>query len=475
MSVNESYRMKGKEQKIGDTAPTCPGDDRPEAESSTGGQTYLWMTEKSGTNAYQTGQGMLEQILSPLNLNTAYKHVVANKGSGGVDKMEVESLKEYLIANKEELLESLMQGRYRPNPVRRVEIPKENGKKRQLGIPTVVDRMVQQSIMQVLSPVYEKQFSDSSYGFRPGRSAHQALKRCQEHITEGYVYAVDLDLEKFFDTVNQSKLIEVLSRTVKDGRVVSLVHKYLLAGVVVRNKYEETREGVPQGGPLSPLLSNIMLNELDKELEKRGHRFVRYADDMVILCRSIRSAERVLTGITGFIERKLFLKVNKEKTVVAHITKIKFLGYSFYINKGEGRLGLHEKSASRMRERIKALTSRSNGWGNERRKEALKRYIIGWVNYFKLADMKRTLTEVDKWYRRRLRMVIWKQWKRIRSRFRNLIRLGVEKHKAWEFANTRKGYWRTACSPILGTTITNARLHKAGYIFFSDYYQMVRV
>jgi group II intron reverse transcriptase/maturase len=466
--------MKGEEQKNGEPAPTCPGEDRPEAEGITGGQTYLWMTEKSGTEAYQTGQGMLEQILSPANLNGAYKQVVSNKGSGGVDKMGVESLKDYLIANKEELLDSLLQGRYRPNPVRRVEIPKENGKKRQLGIPTVVDRMVQQSIMQVLSPVYEKQFSDSSYGFRPGRSAHQALRKCQEYITEGYVYAVDLDLEKFFDTVNQSKLIEVLSRTVKDGRVVSLVHKYLRAGVVVRNKYEETKEGVPQGGPLSPLLSNIMLNELDKELEKRGHRFVRYADDMVILCKSIRSAERTLTGIRGFIEKKLFLKVNMEKTVVAHISKIKFLGYSFYINKGEGRLGLHKKSATRMRERIKALTSRSNGWGDERRKEALKRYIIGWVNYFKLADMKKLLERVDMWYRRRLRMVIWKQWKRVRTRLRNLIKLGVKKHKAWEFANTRKGYWHTAKSPILQTSITNARLNQAGYIFLLDYYRLVK-
>ena len=390
---------------------------------------------------------------------------------GGVDQ-----LKDYLIANNEELLESLLQGRYRPNPVRRVEIPKEKGDKRMLGIPTVVDRMVQQSIMQVFSPVYEKRFSYSSYGFRPGRSAHQALKKYQEYITEGFIYAVDLDLEKFFDTVNQSKLIEVLSRTVKDGRVVSLIHKYLRAGVVVRNKYEETNEGVPQGGPLSPLLSNIMLNELDKELEKRGHRFVRYADDMVILCKSIRSAERTLTGIRGFIEKKLFLKVNMEKTLVAHITKIRFLGYSFYIsNKGEGRLGLHEKSASRMRAQIKALTSRSNGWGNERRKEALQRYIIGWVNYFKLADMKKLLERVDMWYRRRLRMVIWKQWKRVRTRFRNFIKLGVNRHKAWEFANTRKGYWRMANSYILSTTITNARLNQAGYIFFSDYYRMARV
>lgn len=468
--------MKGKEQKNWGSTPTCPGEDRPEAEGISGGQTYLWMTEKSGTDTYQTGHGMLEQILSPVNLNGAYKQVVSNKGTGGVDKMGVDQLKDYLIANKEELLESLLQGRYRPNPVRRVEIPKDKGNKRMLGIPTVVDRMVQHSIMQVLIPVYEKQFSDSSYGFRPGRSAHQALRKCQEYATEGFVYAVDLDLEKFFDTVNQSKLIEVLSRTVKDGRVVSLIHKYLRAGVVVRNKYEETKEGVPQGGPLSPLLSNIMLHELDKELEKRGHRFVRYADDMVILSKSIRSAERTLTGIRCFIEKKLFLKVNMEKTLVAHITKIKFLGYSFYINnKGEGRLGLHEKSASRMRAQIKALTSRSNGWGNVRRKEALRRYIIGWVNYFKLADMKKLLERVDMWYRRRLRMVIWKQWKRVRTRFRNLIKLGVNRHKAREFANTRKGYWRIAKSHVLSTTITNARLNQAGYIFFSDYYRMVRV
>jgi len=452
---------------------TCLQKDRAEPESYAGGQTYMKITENNFTDADQKGYGLLEQILSPTNLNEAYKKVKSNKGSGGIDKMEVESLKEYLVTNKDSLIASIMGGKYHPNPVRRVEIPKENGKKRMLGIPTVVDRVIQQAIMQVLSPVYEKQFSDSSYGFRPKRSAHQALKRCQDYITEGYIHAVDMDLEKFFDTVNQSKLIEVLSRTVKDGRVVSLIHKYLRAGVVVRNKYEETKEGVPQGGPLSPLLSNIMLNELDKELEKRGHRFVRYADDMVILCKSIRSAERTLAGIIPYIEGKLFLRVNREKTVVAHITKIKFLGYSFYINKGNGRLRVHAKSVSKMKERIKTLTSRSNGWGNERRKELLKQYITGWVNYFKLADMKKLLIETDGWYRRRLRMVIWKQWKRVRTRWRNLIKLGIEKHKAWEYANTRKGYWHIANSQILNTSITNGRLIQAGYVFFTDYYLMV--
>src|SRR5665647_665329 len=454
--------MKGRKQKK--SKDTCLQIDRAEPEVYAGGQTYIRITENNFTNADQPSYGLLEQILSPTNMNQAYKRVKSNKGSGGIDKMDVESLKDYLVSNKEMLIQSIMGGSYRPNPVRRVEIPKENGKMRMLGIPTVVDRVVQQAITQILSPIYEKQFSTSSYGFRPKRSAHQALNKCKDHITDGYKYAVDMDLEKFFDTVNQSKLIEVLSRTVIDGRVISLIHKYLNAGVVVRNKFEETEVGVPQGGPLSPLLSNIMLNELDRELEKRGHRFARYADDMVILCKSKRSAERTLTNIVPYIEEKLFLKVNKEKTVVAYILNIKFLGYSFYENGKGGRLRIHPKSVSKMKDRIKELTSRSNGWGDARRKETLKQYITGWVNYFKLADMKTLLPKVDEWYRRRLRMVIWKQWKRIRTRLRNLIKLGIGKFKAWEYANTRKGYWRTANSPILGISITNDRLKQAGYI-----------
>jgi group II intron reverse transcriptase/maturase len=464
--------MKGRKQKISED--TYQQRDRAELEGNVGGQIYIWITENNITNANQPSNGMLEQILSPSNLNQAYKRVKSNKGSGGVDKMEVESLLNYLVRHKEELIQTIMDGTYRPNPVRRVEIPKENGKMRMLGIPTVVDRVVQQAITQVLSPIYEKQFSPNSYGFRPKRSAHQALNQCKDHITDGYKYAVDMDLEKFFDTVNQSKLIEILSRTIKDGRVISLIHKYLNAGVVVRNKFEPTEVGVPQGGPLSPLLSNIMLNELDKELENRGHRFARYADDMVVLCKSKRSAERTLTNIIPYIEEKLFLKVNREKAVVAYISKIKFLGYSFYAKKKkEGRLRIHSKSITKMKARIKELTSRSNGWGDARRKETLKQYITGWMNYFKLADMKKLLSQVDEWYRRRLRMVIWKQWKRIRTRLRNLIKLGIAKYKAWEFANTRKGYWRIANSPILHTSITNERLKQAGYIFLTDYYRKV--
>ena len=434
----------------------------------------MWIAENNLTSLEQTGYGMLEQILSPANLNAAYKRVVRNKGAGGIDEMQVESLKDYLIEEKDTLIATILGGKYRPNAVRRVQIPKEDGKKRQLGIPTVVDRVIQQAITQVLSPIYEKQFSASSYGFRPKRNAHQALQQCQRYITEGYKYAVDMDLEKFFDTVNQSKLIEVLSRTIKDGRVISLIHRYLQAGVIVANRYEQTTVGVPQGGPLSPLLSNIMLNELDKELDQRGHRFVRYADDMVILCKSKRAATRTMENFVSYIERELFLKVNREKSTVAYITKVKFLGYSFYKSKGEGRLRVHGKSVAKMRSKIRELTSRSNGWGYARRKEALKGFIMGWVNYFKLADMKMLMNETDEWYRRRLRMVFWKQWKRVGTKQANLIKLGVVKSKAWEYANTRKGYWHIANSWVLSTSVTNDRLREAGYTFLTDCYLNAR-
>jgi group II intron reverse transcriptase/maturase len=464
--------MRGRKQKI--SQDSCRQKDRAEPEDYVGVQTFMWITENNLTSLAQTGYGMLEQILSPGNLNAAYKRVKQNKGSGGVDEMEVESLKDYLIKEKDVLIASIVGGIYRPNPVRRVAIPKENGQQRQLGIPTVVDRVLQQAITQVLSPVYEKQFSNHSYGFRPKRNAHQALKQCQQYITEGYTYAVDIDLEKFFDTVNQSKLIEVLSRTVKDGRVISLIHRYLQAGVVVANKFEQTTMGVPQGGPLSPLLSNIMLNELDRELENRGHRFVRYADDLLVLCKSKRSATRTMENLIKYIENQLFLKVNREKSKESHVRAVKFLGHSFYKHKGVGRLRIHSRSVEKMRCRIRELTSRNNGWGNERRKEALKQYITGWVNYFKEADMKKLLVETDEWYRRRLRMVLWKQWKRISTKQRNLMKLGISRPKAWEFANSRKGYWHLANSWILSTSITNTRLKEAGYLFLTDCYLNAR-
>ncbi|PNR98021.1 group II intron reverse transcriptase/maturase [Petrotoga olearia] len=434
------------------------------------------ITENNITDTDSLTGGLLEKILDRDNMNKAFKKVKSNKGACGIDGMGVEELLRYLKENGQQLTQAIQEGKYRPNPVRRVEIPKEEkGKVRRLGIPTVVDRVVQQAITQVLSPIFERQFSDSSFGFRPKRSAHDAIRRCQKHVDEGYKYVVDMDLEKYFDTVNQSKLIEVLSRTIKDGRVISLIHKFLRAGVVIGHKFEGTEVGVPQGGPLSPLLSNIMLNELDKELERRGHRFVRYADDMVILCKSKKSAKRTLENILPYIEGKLFLKVNREKTEVGHISKVKFLGYTFYRHKGQTRVRIHPKAVAKMKTRIKELTARSNGMGNEQRIFNLRKYIIGWINYFKLADMKQLLKDTDEWMRRRIRMIYWKQWKKVKTKYRELKRLGTNESKAWEFANTRKGYWRISNSPILNQSLNNQTLKKLGFLFFSDYYQQVCV
>jgi len=429
--------------------------------------------ETDNTSATESRDGLLEKIVSRDNMNEAFKRVKANKGSHGIDGMKVDELLQYLKGNGGTIKQSILDGTYRPNPVRRVEIPKENGKKRNLGIPTVVDRVIQQAIAQVLTLIYEKQFSENSYGFRPKRSAHDAIRKSQENIEEGYKYVVDMDLEKYFDTVNQSKLAEVLSRTIKDGRVISLIHRYLRAGVVVKRRFEDTEVGVPQGGNLSPILSNIMLNELDKELESRGHRFVRYADDMLIFCKSRRSAERTLENILPFIEKKLFLKVNREKTVVDEARKVKFLGFSFYANKGEIRVRIHPKSVTKMKGKVKELTSRGNGMGNEERAEKLRRYIMGWTNYFKIADMKSLLQTTDEWMRRRIRMVYWKQWKRVKTKFEKLQTLGIHKRKAWEYANTRKGYWRISNSPILTKSLGNNILKGLGFLFFSDYYRQV--
>ncbi|QZT39151.1 group II intron reverse transcriptase/maturase [Halosquirtibacter xylanolyticus] len=353
-------------------------------------------------------------------------------------------------------------------------MPKEPGKTRPLGIPTVVDRVIQQAISQVLSPIYEEQFSNYSFGFRPNKGAHTAIIACSQTITSGYHYAIDMDMERFFDTVNHSKLIEILSRTIKDGRLVSLIHKYLRAGVVVEEQFQETETGVPQGGPLSPLLSNIMLNELDHELTRRGHEFVRYADDIVILCKSKRGATRTMNSTIRFIEDTLFLKVNRDKTEVVRYNQIKFLGYSFYKTKGAVRFRLSKKTQRKVKRSLEGIVARNNSIGYDEIKSKLKSYIQGWVTYYRLADMKSFLKQVDEWLRRRIRMVIWKCWKRVRTKMKNLMKLGVSKNKAYEYANTRKKYWRISKSPILQTTITNKNLEKAGYITLSDYYQKVK-
>ena len=419
---------------------------------------------------FQTGN-LMEQILHKDNLNKAYKKVKSNKGAGGVDGMSVDELLGFLKDNQEQLIQQIKDGKYKPNPVRRVEIPKETkGEVRKLGVPTVVDRVFQQAITQVLSPIYEKQFSENSFGFRPNRGAHDALKQCQTNVNDGYVYVVDMDLEKFFDTVSQSKLIEVLSRTIKDGRVISLIHKYLNAGVISRGMFEKTAVGMPQGGPLSPLLSDIMLNEMDKELTRRGHRFVRYADDCMIFCKSRKSAERTLENIVPYIEGKLFLKVNRTKTSVAHISKVKYLGYSFYRYKGKCRFRVHPKSVEKMKNKIRELTDRSNGWGNEYRALKLTQFIRGWVNYFGKADMKSLLRSNDEWLRHRIRAIYWKQWKKVKTKFKELKKLGVEEEKAWICANMRNGNWYCSGYFVLQTAFSNKKLRELRYPTLTEFY-----
>ena len=450
----------------------CPQKVAAEQRGYAGAPASVRIAETSDIITDLPTDSLLKRIISRDNMNAAYFKVKSNRGAGGVDKMSVDELLPYLREHRLSLLQQIRDGKYKPNPVRRVEIPKEErGKTRKLGIPTVVDRVIQQAIAQILTPIYEPQFSEASFGFRPKRGAHDALKTCQRYADEGYVYVVDMDLEKFFDTVCQSKLIEILSRSIKDGRVISLIHKYLNAGVIRQGVFERSEQGVPQGGPLSPLLSNVMLNELDKELERRGHKFVRYADDCMILCKSRRSAERTLSSIIPFIEKKLFLKVNREKTSVAHISMVKYLGYGFYRYKGKCRFKVHKKSLAKMKKRLRAITNRSKAISNEERPLILKRFVKGWVNYFKLADMKNMLRQLDEWLRRRIRAIYWKQWKKVKTRCRMIRRYNLPDWKVHELANCRKGIWRAAL--MLNQILTNKEIARQGYISLTSYYEQV--
>lgn len=419
---------------------------------------------------------LLERICSRDNMRKAYRRVVSNKGAGGVDGMEVTELDEWLSANYDALIGRLLAGRYKPMPVRRVEIPKEErGKTRRLGIPTVVDRMVQQAIVQVLTPIFEPMFSERSFGFRPNRSAHDALRAAQAEADAGNVWVASIDLERFFDTVNQSKLVQLLSDALGDGRVVSLIHKFLQAGVMVDGVVMPTEEGTPQGGPLSPLLANVMLNELDKELEARGHAFVRYADDCMMLKGSRKAAERAMDSMTRFIERKLFLKVNRDKSFVARIDQdVKYLGYAFYFGKGGVRLRVHPKSLAKLKAKVSLILARSNGWSLDFRRYRLRCLVNGWVGYFRLADMASLLAEVDKWCRRKVRCVYWKCWKKVGTKHKALVRLGVSRGQAWQWANSRKSYWRAAGSAILARALGNDRLEELGWRFFRKRYLEAR-
>ncbi|MFA7224787.1 MAG: group II intron reverse transcriptase/maturase [Sphaerochaetaceae bacterium] len=429
------------------------------------------MSEKNASDAKR--EDLLEKILDSGNLQRAYHRVCAKKGSAGVDGITTDGLLNQLNEiGLEHLKEQIREGKYRPKPVLRVEIPKEGGKMRNLGIPRVLDRMVQQAIAQVLSEIYEPEFCEYSYGFRPNRGAHDALRQCLVNANDGYTWVMDMDLEQFFDTVNHSKLIQVLSEKVKDGRVISLVHKFLRAGVVVNGKYQKTEVGCPQGGNLSPILANILLNECDHELMGRGHRFVRYADDMVIFCGSRKAAERTLDSTVRYLEQILKLKVNREKTSISKLEGIGFLGYGFFYDgrTKEWDLRLHEKSEDKLKAKLKELTQRSNGWSVAYRQKKLNQLIRGWVGYFKLAKCKTSLRDIDQWLRRRIRMLYWKMWKRVRTRYRRLRKFGVEHQKAYEWANSRLGYWRVAHSWILSTTLDNRKLFELGWRWFSGLY-----
>ena len=411
---------------------------------------------------------LLEKVLDRENLNLAYKRVKKNGGSHGVDGMKVEELLPYLKQHGENLKQSLLEGKYRPQPVRRVEIPKPEGGIRLLGIPTAVDRMIQQALSQVLSPIFEIEFSNYSYGFRPGRNAHQAIQQAEQYINEGYNVVVDLDLEKFFDRVNHDKLMYLLAKRIMDKQILKLIRAYLESGVMLGGLASPTREGTPQGGPLSPLLSNVMLHELDKELERRGHRFCRYADDCNIYVKSKKSGNRVMDSVSQFIEKRLKLKVNREKSAVDYPTRRKFLGFSFYRIQGVTRIRVHPKSLKRLKAKLKELTGRSIGISMEARVAKLNQTIQGWVNYYKLADMHTHCQTTDEWLRRRLRMCYWKQWKKIGTRHDNLTRSGITNSKAWEFANTRKGYWHIANSPILASSLTNDYFRSIGFSCLSE-------
>jgi RNA-directed DNA polymerase len=436
-----------------------------------GEQSYAVADTKGKDRKQLNTSRLLEEILDRANLNAAYKRVKRNGGPHGTDGMKVDELLPYLQEYGASLRASILAGEYRPQAVRRVEIPKPDGGVRLLGIPTVIDRLIQQGIAQVLLPIFEEEFSTHSYGFRPGRNAHQAIEQTQAYINEGYKTVVDIDLEKFFDRVNHDKLMYLLSRRIEDKRLLKLIRNYLESGIMEGGLVSPSTEGTPQGGPLSPLLSNVMLHELDKELERRGHRFCRYADDCNIYVKSRKAAERVMMSIGKFIEEELQLKVNRSKSAVDSPTRRKFLGFSFYYRKGEAKICVHRKSLERVKTKVKALTMRSNGKSIEERVEDLRNLVIGWVHYFKISDMRKHCQKLDEWMRRRLRMCIWKQWKRIKTRLRNLEDLGINEFKAWEYANTRKGYWHTSNSPILSCSLTNAYFRDLGLVCFSEIYR----
>jgi len=419
------------------------------------------MLEGSGRNPQEYGIGvssaaagkaeprpedekLMEEVVESKNLRKAYRRVVGNKGAAGVDDMSVDELKPYLQREWPKIKEQLVQDRYKPQPVRRVEIAKPGGKGvRKLGIPTVVDRLIQQALLQKLDPIFDPGFSESSYGFRPGRSAHQAVLKARQYVAEGKRWVVDLDIEKFFDRVNHDVLMARVARKIKDKRVLRLIRGYLQAGIMDGGLVEPSREGTPQGGPLSPLLSNILLDELDKELERRGHAFCRYADDSNIYVASQRAGERVMESVRQFLEKRLRLKLNADKSAVDRPWKRKFLGYSMTADRTP-RLKVAPESEKRLRGNLRVIFKRGRGRSVRQMIEDMKRLLVGWSNYFKLAEVRNIFERLDEWIRRRMRCILWRQWKRTYTRMKNLRKRGVPEANAWESATNGRGPWWNA-------------------------------
>ena len=411
-----------------------------------------------------SNENLLDQVLSPDNLNQAWKRVRANKGAPGIDGLPISAFVAHFKEVGRDLIESIRQGDYQPYPVKRVYIEKEGGGWRGLGIPTVFDRVIQQAVLQVISPLFEPGFSEYSYGFRPKRSQHQAVRQVQDYIQAGRKVAVDVDLSKFFDRVNHDFLMTQLGRKIRDKGLLKLIAKYLRTGIVEDGVLHDCREGVPQGGPLSPLLSNVVLDLLDKELERRGHHFARWADDFVIVVGSRRAGERVLASITRFVERKLKLKVNDQKSCVVPVNRCKFLGFSFRGN----HLKIHPDALSKFKYKVRKLTGRTRGISMDALIRELTVYLRGWINYFGIAEGYQRCVDLDQWIRRRLRMCYWKQWRKVRTKVRNLLRLGIPLQLAIACGMSSKSYWHSARTEGIHKAITNEFLAKKGLISLRD-------
>lgn len=408
---------------------------------------------------------LFEQVLQPANLQRAWKQVRANKGAAGVDGMSVGDFPAWVKSGEWDMVKAALHaGSYYPQPVRRVEIDKPDGGKRLLGIPAVIDRVIQQAIAQVLTPIFDPTFSSHSFGFRPERNGHQAVKQVQQIIKQKRRVAVDVDLSKFFDRVNHDLLMTLVGRRVHDKRLKQLIGRYLRAGFIDNQLFQETREGVPQGGPLSPLLANIVLDPLDKELERRGHHFARYADDFIILVKSQRAGERVLSSITQYLQNRLKLVINMEKSQVVKTGKSKFLGFTFV----NGRIKWHPKTLLKFKQRIRELTNRN--WGVSMRYQLFKtsQYIAGWINYFGIANCYQLCCDLDHWIRRRVRMAYWRQWRKPRTKVRNLLKLGVPIQSAVGCGITSKGPWRSSKTPGINQALNDAFLKKAGLVSLRD-------